>query len=110
MSQITTHEETIDGKVFVVHKLSPLDAQDILIDILDAVAPLIDGGISGIGIGVAGLVDHTTGTLDWMPHMAGERVPISAPVGPIATSSRQPASVTMSASRRIATCLATPSS
>lgn len=46
MTQITPHEETIDGKVFVVHKLPPLEAQDLLIDILNAVSPAV-GAIGG---------------------------------------------------------------
>jgi glucokinase len=60
---------------------TPRQAAGIPEAILDAVAPMMDGGITGIGIGVAGLVDHMTGTLDWMPHAAGSRVPISELIG-----------------------------
>jgi len=60
---------------------TPRRAAGIPEAILDAVVPLIDGRVTGIGVGVAGLADHTTGTLDWMPHAAGIRVPVSELVG-----------------------------
>jgi len=40
----------------------------------------MDRPISAIGMGVAGLVDHRTGTLAWMPHAAGANVPIAAEI------------------------------
>jgi len=59
----------------------PGDATRIPAAILGVVTPLVDGTVTGIGIGVAGLVDHRMGVLDWMPHISGTGVPIAGPVG-----------------------------
>ena len=59
---------------------TPRQAAGIPDAIVGTVASLVDGSVTGIGIGVAGLVDHMAGTLDWMPHVAGTRVPISEPI------------------------------
>ena len=50
MTQIDTHERQIDGRTFVVHKLPPLDAQDILIDIIGAVGPAIGHVAAGVKV------------------------------------------------------------
>ncbi len=50
MTQIKTHEEEIEGHKFVVFKLPPLEAQDLLLDILAAVGPAVGelaGGLDG---------------------------------------------------------------
>ena len=39
--------------------------------VVAAVAPLLGPGVTAVGIGAAGLVDHATGTLVWSPHAAG---------------------------------------
>jgi len=49
VSQLKAHEETIDGKLFVVYKLPPLDAQDLLIDILQALGPALGTVAGGLG-------------------------------------------------------------
>jgi len=59
----------------------PRDGAQIPTAILGAVAPLVDHTVTCIGIGVAGLVDHRAGVLDWMPHLPGTGVPIAVPVG-----------------------------
>jgi len=48
--------------------------------IAEAVAPLLVRGISAIGIGTAGLVDHATRTLVWSPHASGGGVALGAEV------------------------------
>ncbi len=50
MTQIKTHEEVIEGHKFQVFKLPPLDAQDLLLDILAAIGPSVGalaGGLKG---------------------------------------------------------------
>ncbi|KKK77284.1 hypothetical protein LCGC14_2855150 [marine sediment metagenome] len=50
MTQIKIHEEEIEGHRFQVFKLPPLEAQDLLLDILAAVGPSVGslaGGLKG---------------------------------------------------------------
>ena len=49
MTQTQQHAEEISGKKFVVFKLSPLVSQDLLIDLLNAVAPAAGSIAAGIG-------------------------------------------------------------
>jgi len=67
--------------VFMDSVPMPGDASVLPAAILGVVTPMVDGGVTSIGIGVAGLVDHETGVLDWMPHLTGRGAPIAGPVG-----------------------------
>lgn len=55
---------------------TPATAESIPATIVAAVGDLVEPGVTGIGIGVAGLVDAEGGELVWMPHRPGGRVPI----------------------------------
>ncbi len=50
---------------------TPRETAAISAAVAGAVAPLIDGSVTAIGVGSAGLVDHAAGTLVWSPHSAG---------------------------------------
>jgi glucokinase len=45
-----------------------------------AVGPLLGPGVTAIGIGAAGLVDHASGTLVWSPHASGGDVALRSEV------------------------------
>ena len=45
-----------------------------------AIAPLLGPGVTAVGIGAAGLVDHATGTLVWSPHASGGGVTLGPEV------------------------------
>jgi glucokinase len=60
---------------------TPPSAASIPARIIEAIGPLIDPTITGVGIGIAGLVDADAGTLVWMPHVSGARIPVADPVG-----------------------------
>jgi len=48
--------------------------------IVAAIGPLLGSGVTAIGIGAAGLVDHTAGALVWSPHASGGRVDLASEV------------------------------
>ena len=45
-----------------------------------AVQPLVDGSVTAVGVGCAGLVDHASGDLVWSPHSRGGRVGLGTEV------------------------------
>jgi glucokinase len=51
--------------------------------ILEVASDMATGLGSGLplGVGLAGLVDHRSGVLVWAPHLPGEEVAVSAPLG-----------------------------
>lgn len=53
---------------------TPRRASAIPAAVAAAVANLVDGSVTALGVGSAGLVDHSTGTLVWSPHSSGRRV------------------------------------
>jgi len=59
MSQLEAQEKAIGGHTFRVFKLPPLDAQDVMIDIAQALAPAL-----GAGIGAAGALGTAASPLD----------------------------------------------
>ena len=50
---------------------TPREAAAIPAAVTEAVRPLIDGSVTAVGVGSAGLVDHATGSLVWSPHSRG---------------------------------------
>jgi glucokinase len=60
---------------------TPPAAASIPATIVEAAGPLVDATVTGIGIGIAGLVDAVTGSLVWMPHLSGSGVPVAGRVG-----------------------------
>lgn len=61
-------------------RLTPRAASAIPHAIAEAVVPLLVPGVTAIGIGTAGLVDHTVGLLVWSPHASGGGVALGAEV------------------------------
>jgi hypothetical protein len=59
MSQLESKTKTIDGHTFEVSMLDPFDAQDILVDIGQAIAP----ALGGVAAGAAKLVSSKAGSL-----------------------------------------------
>ena len=57
---------------------TPRDAAAIPAAVAEAVRPLLDGSVTAVGVGSAGLVDHATGNLVWSPHSRGGRVRLGA--------------------------------
>lgn len=53
MSQQDSQTKTIDGHTFTVHMLDPFDAQDMLVDISQALGPAL-GGLAGAASSVLG--------------------------------------------------------
>ncbi|MFH1330552.1 MAG: ROK family protein [Actinomycetota bacterium] len=61
-------------------RATPPDAAAIPGVITEAILPLLDSTVTAVGIGVAGLVDHRTGTLVWSPHASGGGVALGPEV------------------------------
>lgn len=59
---------------------TPREAAAIPGAIIEAVTPFLDATVTGVGIGVAGLVDHLSGTLVWSPHATGGGVALGPEV------------------------------
>jgi glucokinase len=67
------------GGAFGTHR-TPQEAAAIPGAVVTAVGPLLGPGVTAVGIGAAGLVDHAAGVLVWSPHAAGGRVALAAEV------------------------------
>lgn len=59
---------------------APRHAAGIPQAIVDVIAPLLVPGVTAVGIGAAGLVDHAAGALVWSPHASGGGVALGAEV------------------------------
>jgi glucokinase len=59
---------------------TPREAAAIPAVVAAAVSRLVDGSVTAIGIGAAGLVDRGRGRLVWSPHSTGGRVPLAVEV------------------------------
>lgn len=71
----------IDGSATVASTTVQVDSSVSTLDaICQAVASVFDDTVEVVGIGVAGLVDHSEGMLLWGPHTSGTRLDIRAQV------------------------------
>jgi glucokinase len=59
---------------------TPREAAAIPGAIVAAITPLVGAGVTAVGIGSAGLVDHAAGTLVWSPHASGGGVALGPEV------------------------------
>jgi glucokinase len=68
-----------DGVVRRATAPTPRRAADIPASIVELALPMA-GDAGALGVGVAGLVHHRSGTLVWMPHAAGAEVGVASDV------------------------------